>query len=122
MSDVVIEMTPFIYEDGKTYYFKIYKRESSNEFHDLYVYKKEVIKRKFLWWKWENTIYDRLNDRAELVSTRLDTYEIKRDIGKILNSKIAICQLKNWDGFVGNIPDDIKKSLKRDSKLDDLLK
>ena len=108
MSDVVIEMTPFIYEDGKTYYFKIYKRESSNEFHNLYVYKKVVVDRKFLWWEWKNIRYDLLNDRAELISTKLDTSEIKRDIQKILNSKVAVHQLRNWDGFVGNIPDDIK--------------
>lgn len=28
--EVIIEMTPFIFEDGNTYYFQIIKRESSN--------------------------------------------------------------------------------------------
>lgn len=121
MSDVVIEMTPFIFEDGQAYYFMIYKRDSSNDFHDLYVYRKVVKKRKFLWWKWENISYDLLNDSPELVQTNLNTVEIKSDIKKIIISKRAVNQLKNWDGFVGDVPDDIKKALQRDSKLDDLL-
>ena len=47
MSEIVIKMTPFIFEDGNTYYFQIEDRDSSNDYHDLYVYKKVVIKRKF---------------------------------------------------------------------------
>ena len=30
-------------------------------------------------------------------------------------------QLKNWDGFVGNIPDDVKVALKRESSLKNIL-
>ena len=30
-------------------------------------------------------------------------------------------QLKNWDGFVGNIPNDVKVALKRESSLKDIL-
>jgi hypothetical protein len=41
---IIIEMTPFIFEDGKTYYFNITKREYTkllpNDFHDLWVYEK----------------------------------------------------------------------------------
>jgi hypothetical protein len=37
--DVIIEMTPFIFEDGNTYYFQILKRDS-NDYHDIYVYEK----------------------------------------------------------------------------------
>ena len=118
MSEVVIEMTPFIFEDGQTYYFKIYRRPSSNEYHDIYVYRKVVNKRKFLWWKWENVIYDQIN-KEKLVFADLETDDIKRTIKQIMPSTITV--LKDWDGFVGNVPDDIKKALQRDSKLDDLL-
>lgn len=44
-------MTPFIFEDGNTYYFKIVKREHSNDFHDLYVYEKVTKKHKSFWGK-----------------------------------------------------------------------
>ena len=118
MSEVVIEMTPFIFEDGQTYYFKIYRRPGSNEYHNICVYKKVVNKRKFLWWKWENVTYCQINGE-KLVFADLETDDIKRTIKQIMPSTIT--QLKDWDGFVGNVPDDIKKALQRDSKLDDLL-
>jgi hypothetical protein len=122
MSDIVIEMTPFVYEDGKTYYFEIYKRRSSNDFHDLYVYKKLITKKSFLWRKWEIIEYKCFNEgNAELVSVSLNSENIKLKIEKILNANSAMHQIKNWDGFVGNVPDDIKKALQRDSKLDELL-
>lgn len=120
MSDIVIKMTPFIFEDGNTYYFQIEDRDSSNDYHDLYVYKKVVIKRKFLWWKWESTRYDLINESPELVDTTLNINEIKSDIKKIIIAKSANHQIKGWDGFVGNVPEDLKKSMLRDSKLNDL--
>jgi hypothetical protein len=119
MSDIVIEMTPFIYENGKTYYFEICKRSGTNEYHNIYVYKKVVTKRNFLWWKWEKTRYDLMNQENKLVFAELDTDDIKGTIKSIMPSNIK--ELKDWDGFVGNVPDDIKKALQRDSKLDELL-
>lgn len=40
---IIVEMTPFVFEDGKIYYFQIMKRRSSNDYHDLYVYEKEDV-------------------------------------------------------------------------------
>ncbi len=111
-------MTPFVFEDGNTYYFKIYERDSSNDYHDLYVFEK-VVRKRFL--IGDKVTYVQLNDSAELVSSNLSTYEIKRDIRKILIAKKATHQLKDWDGFVGEVPDDVKVALKRDGKLKDIL-
>jgi len=120
MSDVIIEMTPFIFEDGQTYYFEIHKR--SSDFHNLYVYKKLITKKRFLWRKWEIVEYKCFNEgNEELVRTSLNSENIKLKIEKILMVNSGIHQIKNWDGFVGNIPDDVKKALLRNSKLDDLL-
>ena len=46
-NDIIVEMTPFIFEDGETYYFDIRKRYT-NVYHDLFVYKKieKVIERR----------------------------------------------------------------------------
>lgn len=121
MSDIVIKLTPFIFEDGNTYYFQIENRDSSNDYHDLYVYKRVVVKRKLLWWKWENIRYDLINESPELVSIALNSSEIKADIKKIIIAKSANHQIKGWDGFVGDVPDELKKSILRDSKLNDLL-
>lgn len=96
MSKIIIGMTPFIFEDGNTYYFQIYKRPSSNDFHDLYVFEKEIYK---TWYGSTKERYNQLNENPELVSVKL---------------------VKDWDGFVGNIPEDAKKSLSRDNKLKDL--
>ena len=120
MDDIVIKMTPFIFEDGNTYYFEIHEQDDSNDYHDLYVYKKVVVKRKFLWWKWEKNRYDLINESPEWVSTKLNSSEIKADIKKIIIAKSANHQIKDWDGFVGNVPEELKKSMLRDSKLNDL--
>ena len=120
MDDIVIKMTPFIFENGNTYYFKIVRRDGSTDFHDLYVYNKVVIKRNFLWWTWENVRYDQFNERGEMVSVKLITSEVKREIHKIIIARSAVHQLKGWDGFVGNVPEELKKSMQRDSKLNDL--
>jgi hypothetical protein len=119
MGDIIIKMTPFIFEDGNTYYFEIHKR-GGNDYHDLYAYKKVVIKRKFLWWKWENVRYDLLNETPELIGIALNNAEIKADLKKIIVSKSVNHQIKGWDGFVGNVPESLKKSMQRDSKLNDL--
>jgi hypothetical protein len=120
MSDIIIKMTPFIFEDGNTYYFEIHKRDSGNDYHDLYVFKKVIIKRKFLWWKWENVRYDLMNQSPELIGIALNSAEIKSDLKKIIVSKSANHQIRGWDGFVGNVPEELKKSMQRDSKLNDL--
>ena len=120
-------MTPFIFEDGMTYYFEIHEQDdllrkiTNNDYHDLYVYKKVVTKRKFLWWKWENIRYDLINESPEWVSTKLNSSEIKADIKKVIIAKSAKKQIKGWDGFVGDVPQEIKAAHKRDSKISDLI-
>lgn len=117
MDKVVIQMTDFIFEDGNTYYFKIYKREGSNSFHDLYVYEKKESK---TWYGSAKTEYIRLNSSPELIDINLISYDIKEHIKKILTGNRADYAIKDWDGFVGDVPDDAKKSLARNSKLDNL--
>ena len=121
MEKVIIEMTPFIFEDGNTYYFQIFYRPSSLDYQDLYVYEKKVTTIKSFWGK-ETTKEDfiQLNERPELVGVRLDTRDVKSTIKKVLIAKKAVHKIKDWDGFVGDIPDNIKKSLSRDIKLKDL--
>lgn len=120
--DVIIEMTPFIFEDGNTYYFEILRRESSNDYHDIYVYEKIIEERKNFWGKLKvKEYFNKINKNPELVSTSLDTNEVKKDIKKILIATKAKHQLRNWDGFVGNIPDDVKTALKRESSLKNIL-
>jgi hypothetical protein len=116
MDDIVIKMTPFIFEDGNTYYFEI-KRRSGNSYHDLYVYEKVVTKNKFLWKKWEEVEYKCFNKGfGELVKTELDLDNIKEKIKKVLIANSATHQIKGWDGVVG----DVSTAMKRDSKLNDL--
>ena len=120
--DIVIEMTPFIFEDGNTYYFQIVKRGHSNDYHDIYVYEKIREEKKNFWGKLKtNEYFNKINKSPELVSTSLDTNEIKKNIKKILIATKAKHQLKNWDGFVGDIPNDVKTALKRESSLKDIL-
>jgi hypothetical protein len=115
-------MTTFIFEDGNTYYFKVEKREYSNDYHNIYVFEK--IRTETKGWFGKVNVYEqyvRLNDTPELISVNLNTDEIKRDIKKILISTKASYQLKDWDGFVGDIPNDVKVAMKRDESLKELL-
>jgi len=122
VDNIIIEMTPFIYEDGKTYYFQILKRKYSNYYHDLYVYERILEEKKNFWSKLKvKEHYKLINQKPELVTTKLNTTEIKSEIKKILIAKKAKHLLNGWDGFVGDIPEDVKKSLRRDSRLKDIL-
>ena len=55
-----------------------------------------------------------------MVSISLDSKEIKREIKDVIIANQAVTKIKDWDGFVGDIPEDAKKSLSRDNKLKDL--
>lgn len=118
---IIIEMTPFLFEDGNTYYFKIVKREYSNDYHNLFVYEKVTTESKSFWGKVKVT--EKFNNLSspELVSTSLNTHELKNSIRRVLISTRAKYQLKDWDGFVGDVPEDVKKSLKREGKLKNIL-
>ncbi len=117
MDKVVIQLTDFIFEDGNTYYFKIYKRESSNNYHALYVYEKKEYK---TWYGSKKTKYIQLNSSPELIGINLISDDIKEHIIKILTGTKADYKIKDWDGFVGNVTDEDKKGLARNSKLDNL--
>lgn len=120
--DVVIEMTPFIFEDGNTYYFQIFKRDYSRDYHDIYVYEKvREEKKNFFGMKKVNEFFRQINKSPELISIDINTDEIKKSIKKILISTKAPYRLKNWDGFVGDIPNDVKVALKRDNSLKNIL-
>lgn len=115
-------MTPFLFEDGNTYYFKIVKRSYGNDYHDLYVYEKIVNKTKSFWGVEKiDESFKMLNESPELIGVSLETNDVKRHIKKVLIATKAFHQLKDWDGIVGDIPDDIKQSLLRDNKLKSIL-
>ena len=67
-------------------------------------------------------IYNQLNSSPELVGNQLKSEEIKSKIIRILTGTKANFQIKGWDGFVGNISEETKRSFGRESKLNDLLK
>ena len=120
--DIIIEMTPFIFEDGNTYYFQILKRETSNDYHDLFVYEKVISYLKIFGIKIKTKEeFVSINSRPELISITLNTFQIKSDIRKILVANKANHRLKDWDGFVGDIPDDVKVALKRENSLKNIL-
>jgi hypothetical protein len=125
--EIIVEMTPFIFEDGETYYFDIRKRHT-NVYHNLFVHKKvgKVITRK-TWFGLGATETETKTEmkclnpnNAALVGIELHVKEIKNEIKDIIISNKAITKIKDWDGFVGDIPDEVKKALTRDSKLKDL--
>jgi hypothetical protein len=119
--DIIIEMTPFTYEDGQIYYFNITKRGYSNDYHDLWVYQKVEIDDSN-WFRSKTRIeYQKLNTSSEIVSVKLDVNEIKRDIKKIIQSQKAHIQIKGWDGFVGDVPKDLQTQMTRDAKLNQII-
>ena len=124
---IIVEMTPFLFEDGKTYYFDIRKRYT-NSWHDLFVYKKvDKVTERTTWFglgpteKKVTTEYKCLNpDNGSLVNINLKVDEIKREIKNVIVVNQAVTKIKDWDGFVGDIPADARKSLAREAKLNDL--
>lgn len=119
--NTIIEMTPFVYEDGQVYYFNITKRAYGNDYHDLWVYKKVEIDESNWFRSKTRTEYRKLNGSSELVSVRMNVDEIKRDIKKIIQSQKAHIQIKGWDSFVGDVPKDLQTQLTRDAKLNQII-
>lgn len=116
---IIIDKTPFIFEDGKTYYFEIKSRISSNDYHNLSCFEKIKKIRKFLFIKIENFEYRQIGNDS-LININLNKEDVERELKKIINAN-TINAIKGWDGFVGNIPDNIRKSSSRNSKLKDIL-
>ena len=123
---IIVEMTPFLFEDGNTYYFNI--KKYGNIYHSLFVYKKvEKITERKTWLGLGHTEtkvtteYECLNpDNGALVKINLNTDEVKREIKSVIVGNQAVNKIKDWDGFVGDIPADAKKALSREAKLNDL--
>jgi hypothetical protein len=117
----IVEMTPFIYEDGQIYYFNITNRPTSRDYHDLWVYE-SVQKRTlfpYFFLKKKNILSVINENRPLLVNINLNTNEIKNEISILLKSRrLKQWKKENWDGFIGDIP----LHIKRDSKIENLLK
>ena len=118
----IVEMTPFVYEDGNIYYFEIVTR-STFVYHGLYVYKK-VEKKNYITKKIKSKYVCINEDNQRLVDTKLAVKDIKSKITDILSihTKKSVSNIAGWDGFVGDVPDEIKKAFIRDSKLKILIK
>ena len=128
---ILVEKTPFIFEDGETYYFEIRRRSHgmgtySESYNDLFLFRKVTKKTvtKNWWFSKEVTTYEevfnQIHKEPVLVQIPHDTKNIKDKIKDKLLATSASHNLKDWDGFVGNIPEDAKKMLSRESKLNDL--
>jgi hypothetical protein len=111
---------------GKTYYFDIRKRYT-NSYHDLFVYKKvDKVTERTTWFglgptEKVTTEYECLNpDNGALVNISLNAKEVKSEIKNVILANQAVTKIKDWDGFVGDIPADAKKVLAREAKLNDL--
>ena len=116
-------MTPFIFEDGDTYYFEIRDRESKN-YHNLYLYKDiEIEKKTWLGFGKPRIIKEkiRLYEEPVLVDFDLNINNIKREIKTELLRRNAKFAIKGWDGVVGDINPSVIKALKRDDTLNKLL-
>jgi hypothetical protein len=124
---IIVEMTPFLFEDGKTYYFDIRKRYT-NSWHDLFVYKKiDKVTERTTWFglgPTERKVTSELvcinENNGGLVNINLKADEIKREIKNVILAYQAVVRIKDWDGFVGDIPADAKAALAREAKLNDL--
>ena len=115
----IIEMTPFVYEDGNIYYFQIDSKSST--YHGLYVYKKVTKEYKKFFRKFRKDEYICLNpDDEKLINVKLELNDVKKTIKEVLIA-YNTTSIKGWDGIVGNVPEDIKKSFIRDSKLKNIL-
>jgi len=126
---ILIEKTSFIFEDGETYYFEVQRRDRVNyseSYNNLFLFRKvtkKVVTRNWFWGKEVTTYqeeFEALHSEPVLVQIPLETKNIKREIKQKLLATNASTHLKDWDGFVGDVPEEAKKMLSRESKLNDL--
>jgi hypothetical protein len=124
---IIVEMTPFLFEDGKTYYFDI-KKGWSNSYHYLFVYNKvEKVTERTTWFGLGPTETKVTSEfvcinkgNGALVNIALKSDEIKREIKNLIVANQAVTKIKDWDGFVGDIPANAKAAMLREAKLNDL--
>lgn len=118
MSNKITEMTPFVFEDGNIYYFQILKREYSNEYHNIFVYeKKKVLKKKWFRKYYEEEFFQ--VGEPEMINIDFDVQVLKSRICKVIRSTKPK-MVDGWDGFVGDVPDDLKKAFVRAAKIGNL--
>ena len=124
---IIVEMTPFLFEDGKTYYFDI-KKGWSNSYHYLFVYNKvEKVTERTTWFGLGPTERKVTSEfvcinkgNGALVNITLKSDEVKREIKNLIVANQAVTKIKDWDGFVGDIPANAKAAMLREAKLNDL--
>lgn len=106
----ITDPIPFVFEDGNIYYFQIFTFSTGN-YHDLFVYEKKkffVVVEKFV-----------QVGSSKLIKIDIGVDDLKSEICSIIRSTKPKV-IDGWDGFVGEIPDDLKKAFIRSSKIDDL--
>jgi hypothetical protein len=136
---ILIDMTPFVYEDLVTYHFRAVSRDSGDfvsNFCDLEIFenkiteKIETVTTTTGWWLWKTEIKKVTTYNTEekiLIATETLMRTSENDVAQIKNvlrnglKKHLGFSLDGWDGFVGNIPEDIKTRMSRNSKIKDLL-
>ena len=102
--EVIIDYEPFIYEDGEQYYFRITSRGETQPYHYIRAYKlvKSIVNssRGFLFWK-------------KTVTKEVDEYKLLGELNY---------NLEGWDGFVGDVTDEEKKKILRNTKIKNIVK
>lgn len=117
--NIITDLTSFVFEDGNIYYFQILEREYINFYHELFVYeKKKFVQKK---WFFKNKVVEKLVQvgSSQLIDIDINVNDLKSEICSVIRSTKPKV-IDGWDGFVGEIPDDLKKAFIRSSKIDDL--
>ena len=123
---IIVEKTHFLYEDGRIYYFDV-KSRNSNDFHNLFVYTKEVenilpgfFGRLFNFDLKSQTIFKCINENnPELINVELDLKHVKGKIKTVLKANVKIQEIEGWDGIVGDMTVAMKRELQLNNLLDD---
>ena len=111
----IVKITSFIYEDGNVYYFKVNK-------HSTYYYKLKVYVRKHIKFLFIKYDYYKLIG-SDLIDSELRTRDVKSNIDDALQKykKLKTGLNEDWDGFIGNVSEEVKKSFMRENKLNNIL-
>lgn len=133
ISRTILKNIEFIYEDGSKYRFSLDKITSRKV--KLYVYKYQILSFKIYKKQFTYRYYKKLNPgglegEMRIYSTNL-IYNIKNDCSEIIKAYnksliTPIAQMKqdisNFDGFVGQVSDDLKKRHMRTSTITNIIK
>lgn len=115
----ILGKTKFIYEDGNTYFFKLYQTSISINFYRIKVYYKRIFFKIPFYFKMDG--YQLLDKDKELSVKELNSkISVIIEKHKKAKSKKTINDIIGWDGYIGN--EECKKKLIRDNKLNEILK